>query len=227
MTGTLTLIRHGQSQWNADNRFTGWVDVPLSSQGIDEALKAGHELADQPFDAVYTSTLMRAQHTAMLVMSQNTVSGIPIMQHPDNAQLQEHEGIHDAEAEQNRLPVYVDWRLNERYYGALQGLNKDAAREHYGEAQIHIWRRSYDVPPPEGESLAMTCERTLPCLHERILPDVQKGKNILVAAHGNSLRSIVMDLERISQDAILKLEIATGVPRCYRCNDLGELMRLT
>ena len=186
----LVLIRHGQSVWNAANRFTGWTDVKLSEKGEIEAADAGLELADARFDVVHTSGLIRAQRTAEIVMSKNTVSG--------------------------KIPTRVDERLNERHYGDLQGLNKAETAEIHGADQVHIWRRSFDVPPPGGESLEMTAERTIPYFVEEIIPDLESGKNVLVAAHGNSLRSIVMHIEGISPEEITSLEIPTGIPMFYR-----------
>lgn len=186
---TLILLRHGQSVWNAANKFTGWTDVELSEVGKTEAATAGKDLAETQIDVVHTSDLIRAQRTAAIVMEHNRVS--------------------------NEAPTHQDFRLNERHYGALQGLDKDETRAKYGAEQVHIWRRSYDVPPPEGESLAMCAERTLPYLSEAILPDLETGKTVLVAAHGNSLRSIVMKIEDLSREEILNLEIPTGVPRIY------------
>ena len=186
---TLILLRHGQSVWNAANKFTGWTDVDLSEVGVAEAAQAGEDLADIQIDVVHTSDLIRAQRTAEIVMSNNRVS--------------------------TNVPTHCDFRLNERHYGALQGLDKDETRAKYGAEQVHIWRRSYDVPPPEGESLEMCAERTLPYLREAILPDLEAGKNVLVAAHGNSLRSIVMEIEGLTKDEVLNLEISTGVPRTH------------
>tara|TARA_B110000438_G_scaffold300638_1_gene353520 strand:- start:3829 stop:4431 length:603 start_codon:yes stop_codon:yes gene_type:complete len=192
---TLILLRHGQSVWNAANKFTGWTDVGLSAIGETEAAKAGEELADTQIDVVHTSGLIRAQNTADIVMQHNQVS--------------------------SDVPTHRDNRLNERHYGDLQGLDKNETRAKYGDEQVHIWRRSYDVPPPgkEGESLAMCAKRTLPYLDEAIKPDLAAGKTVLVAAHGNSLRSIVMKIENLSKDEILSLEIPTGVPRIYAYND--------
>tara|TARA_B100000700_G_scaffold330634_1_gene457918 strand:- start:3959 stop:4555 length:597 start_codon:yes stop_codon:yes gene_type:complete len=196
---TLILLRHGQSVWNAANKFTGWTDVELSPVGEKEAAKAGEDLAEVKIDVVHTSDLIRAQKTAEIVMAHNRASG--------------------------DFPTHRDFRLNERHYGALQGLDKDETRAKYGAEQVHIWRRSYDVPPPEGESLAMCAERTLPYLGEAIMPDLETGKTVLVAAHGNSLRSIVMEIEGLSREEVLGLEIPTGVPRIYAYAD-GEFTRL-
>ena len=193
----LVLIRHGQSVWNAANRFTGWTDVELSEKGEIEAADAGLQLADVRFDVVHTSGLIRAQRTAEIVMSKNTVSG--------------------------NIPTRVDERLNERHYGDLQGLNKAETADIHGADQVHIWRRSFDVPPPGGESLEMTAERTIPYFVEEIIPDLESGKNVLVAAHGNSLRSIVMHIEGISPEEITSLEIPTGIPMFYRF-DNGKIL---
>ena len=211
----LILLRHGQSVWNKANIFTGWVDVPLSDQGIDEALSAGEELADIEFDCIFMSTLMRAQQTAMLAMSKNNTHKTPIrVDHDSDIQDQSH--IYCEQSSNNMIPVHVDWRLNERNYGQLQGYNKQATAEEYGEEQVKLWRRSYDVAPPEGESLEMTSQRTLPCLFERIQPMLERGLTCLVSAHGNSLRSIVQYLDDLSQDEVLQLEISTGVPFYYQ-----------
>ncbi|MEL0267803.1 MAG: 2,3-diphosphoglycerate-dependent phosphoglycerate mutase [Euryarchaeota archaeon] len=195
----LVLIRHGQSVWNATNRFTGWTDVELSEKGEGEAATAGEQLADVRFDVVHTSGLIRAQRTAEIVMSKNRVSG--------------------------EIPTKQDERLNERHYGDLQGLNKAETAEIHGAEQVHIWRRSFDIPPPGGESLEMTAERTIPYFVEEVIPDLNSGMNVLVAAHGNSLRSIVMHIEGISPEEITKLEIPTGVPMDYEF-DNGEIRRL-
>ncbi len=194
----LILIRHGQSVWNATNRFTGWTDVELSEKGVGEAEEAGRQLSGIRIDVVHTSDLIRAQRTAEIVMQQNESSG-------------------------EDVPTRYDWRLNERHYGALQGLNKAETAEQHGAEQVHIWRRSFDVPPPEGESLEMTAERTIPYFTEEILPDLESGKNVLVSAHGNSLRSIVMHLEGISPEDIVSLEIPTGSPMFYTHDENGTV----
>lgn len=211
----LILIRHGQSLWNQANLFTGWVDVPLSDRGRKEAIHAGQLLADQPIDLVFTSTLIRAQQTAMLILNEHHSQTTPILTH-DDPRLKQWSRIHSAKTQRQCLPVHVDWRLNERYYGDLQGMDKDEARSQFGAEQVHVWRRSFDTPPPNGESLKMTAERTLPCFKERILPELEQGKNILLSAHGNSLRSIVMDIEQLNQEQVLNLELATGTPRSYQ-----------
>mgnify|MGYP001273364525 CR=1 FL=1 len=190
---TLVLVRHGQSVWNAENRFTGWTDVDLSEKGVMEAETAGDELSGIRFDVVHTSGLKRAQRTAEIIMSRNSHSG--------------------------EVPVFKDERLNERHYGDLQGLNKAETAEIHGAEQVHIWRRSFDVPPPGGESLKMNAERTIPYFEEEVVPDLEEGKNVLVSAHGNSLRSIVMHIESISPQDIVSVEIATGTPMFYDFDD--------
>jgi 2,3-bisphosphoglycerate-dependent phosphoglycerate mutase len=187
----LVLVRHGQSDWNLKNLFTGWRDVELTDKGIDEAREAGRKLKAQgiKFDIAYTSALKRAQHTLDLMLE---------------------------EMGQAKILVFKNQALNERDYGDLSGLNKDDARKKWGEEQVHIWRRSYDVAPPGGESLRDTAARVLPYYIQEILPRVLRGEQVLVAAHGNSLRALVMVLERLSPEQILKREIGTGVPILYR-----------
>ena len=189
----LVLIRHGQSLWNAENRFTGWTDIDLSKKGEKEVKAAGEKLENVSFDVVHTSALMRAQRTAEIIIKNNKIS--------------------------ENIPTYKDERLNERHYGSLQGLNKTETAEKYGPEQVHIWRRSFDIAPPDGESLKMTAERTLPYFKEDVLKHLNEGKNVLISAHGNSLRSIVMHIENISKEDIVKLEIQTGVPRTYEYKD--------
>ncbi|EHR78003.1 phosphoglyceromutase [Thermococcus litoralis DSM 5473] len=218
----LILIRHGESLWNKLNLFTGWVDVPLSERGIEEALKAGELLKEWKIDVVFTSELVRAIQTAMLVMSKNT-SGVPKIEH-ENGKMKDW-GIVYGEHGKNYVPVYKSWHLNERYYGKLQGFNKDEAKKIYGEEQVLLWRRSYDIAPPGGESLKDTAERTIPYFKEKIIPELEKGKNVLVSAHGNSLRSIVMHIEKLTKEQVLKLNIPTGVPLIYEYSE-GKLERV-
>jgi 2,3-bisphosphoglycerate-dependent phosphoglycerate mutase len=189
----LVLVRHGQSEWNLKNLFTGWRDVDLTEQGVKEAREAGRKLKAQglAFDVAYTSALKRAQRTLSLVLEEMGASN---------------------------LQTFKDLALNERDYGDLSGLNKDDARKKWGEEQVHIWRRSYDIAPPGGESLKDTLARTLPYYVQEILPSVLRGQRTIVAAHGNSLRALVMVLERLSPEGILAREIATGVPIIYRLN---------
>jgi len=210
----LVLVRHGQSLWNKKNVFTGWVDVPLSTVGIEEALKAGETLKDLEFDVVYTSVQVRALETAMIAMAKNKSEKTPVVVHPDG-KMHEWGVIYSEEMSKNVIPVYRDWHLNERYYGELQGMNKAETAKTYGDEQVHIWRRSYDVPPPNGECLQDTAERTIPFFKENILKQLKEGKNVLVSAHGNSLRSIVMYIEELSKEEVLKLEIPTGVPLLF------------
>ena len=193
MERLLVLVRHGQSEWNQKNLFTGWKDVDLTEQGIAEASAAGQRLKARgfAFDLAYTSHLMRAQKTLTLMLEE--------IGQPD-------------------LQTIRDQALNERDYGDLVGLNKDDARKKWGDEQVHIWRRSYDVPPPGGESLKDTVARVLPYYVQHILPDVLRGKRVLVSAHGNSLRAIIMVLEGLSRDEIPGLELETGVPIVYRLN---------
>ena len=200
MNSKLVLVRHGQSEWNAKNLFTGWKDPKLTDLGIQEAIKAGDllETRNLKFDLMFTSDLFRAQETGRLILEQMNQTGIQVIE---------------------------DQSLNERNYGDLAGLNKDEAREKWGEEQVHIWRRSFDVPPPGGESLKNTAERVLPYFELEIMPKVKEGLNILVAAHGNSLRSLVMELEKISSEEIVKLEIATGDPLTYEYSN-GEFVRI-
>ena len=216
---TLVLLRHGESVWNQENRFTGWTDVDLSSKGVAEASEAGRQLAAAGlrFDVAYTSVLKRAIKTLWLTLES---------------------------MDQMWLPVIPDWRLNERHYGALQGLNKAETAAKYGEAQVKVWRRSYDTRPPPlaaddprgaakdpryaalkpsevplTENLDDTVRRFLPCWQEQIAPALRSGKRVLVAAHGNSLRALVMYLEKITKEAIVELNIPTGVPRVYELDD--------
>ena len=192
----LVLVRHGQSEWNKKNLFTGWKDPNLTDLGIEEAKKAGNSLKERglAFDIMFTSDLFRAQETGRIILEQMNLGHIEVVK---------------------------DQSLNERNYGDLAGLNKDEARVKWGEEQVHIWRRSYDIPPPGGESLKNTAERVLPYFNSEILPRIKESQNILVAAHGNSLRALVMELEKISSDEIVKLEIATGDPLTYKCSDQG------
>jgi 2,3-bisphosphoglycerate-dependent phosphoglycerate mutase len=191
MSGTLVLVRHGQSEWNLKNLFTGWKDPDLTEKGIAEARAAGQRLKAKglKFDICFTSALTRAQHTLNLILE---------------------------ELGQTGLPETRDQALNERDYGELTGLNKDDARKKWGEEQVHIWRRSYDVPPPGGESLKDTLARSLPYYVHMIQPHVLEGKSVLVAAHGNSLRSLIMAIEGMTPEQILKRELDTGVPVLYR-----------
>ncbi len=193
----LVLVRHGESQWNQENRFTGWVDVPLTDKGREEARRAGRQLRDLRFDRAFTSKLQRARETLDIILEEN--AGAP-------------------------PPIEEDEALNERHYGELQGLNKAETAKKYGDEQVHIWRRSFDVPPPGGESLKDTAARTLPYFDRAIAPLLARGERILVAAHGNSLRSIVMRLDRLDEQQVMELNIPTGVPIVY---EIGDLLKVT
>ena len=199
MAHTLVLVRHGQSEWNKKNLFTGWHDAELTEQGEAEATKGGQRLKEEGlnFDVAYTSMLTRAQRTLGLILK---------------------------ELGQDDLMTIADEALNERDYGDLVGLNKDDARAKWGDEQVHIWRRSYDIPPPGGESLKMTAERVLPYFESTIMPDLLSGKTTIVAAHGNSLRALIMKLENISTDDITKLNLPTGVPIIYTLDDNGAVI---
>lgn len=193
----LVIVRHGQSEWNAQNKFTGWVNVDLAPKGIAEAKGAGEKLKGFKFDKGFTSALLRAQRTLKLALE---VSG------------------------QSDLEVIENEKLNERMYGDLQGMDKDEARKEFGEEQVHIWRRSFDTPPPGGESLKGTADRVLPYYTEVIEPELKAGKTIIIAAHGNSLRALIMHLEKLSREEILKTEVPTGKPKLYEFDaDLNVL----
>lgn len=202
MEHLLVLCRHGQSEWNLQNLFTGWKDPGLTEQGVAEARAGGKRLAAMglTFDIAFTSALSRAQTTCDLLLEETGLTGLPIIR---------------------------DWHLNERDYGDLTGLNKAEAAKKWGDEQVHVWRRSFDVPPPGGESLKMTAERVLPYYRQHIAPRVAKGQAVLVAAHGNSLRALVMALEGLSGDEIVKRELETGVPLVYRLDGVGKVLSLT
>jgi len=198
--GSLVLIRHGQSQWNLEDRFTGWVDVPLTDAGREEARRGATLIRHLKCDRAFTSALQRAQETLRIVLE--TIG------QPD-------------------VPIEADPALNERHYGALQGLNKAETAKRFGEQQVHLWRRSYDIAPPEGESLKDTAARTLPYFNAKILPLVKAGQTILIAAHGNSLRSIVMGLDRLTKEQVLELNLATGAPIVYEIDRNGKVLKKT
>lgn len=193
----LVIIRHGQSQWNLENRFTGWVDVPLSAKGEQEARSAGDKLKGFVFDVAYTSALQRAQNTLQLAME---AAGHP------------------------KIEVVKNAALNERMYGDLQGMDKAETAAKYGDEQVLIWRRSFDIAPPGGESLKDTAARVIPYYEAEIAPLLQAGKNVIIAAHGNSLRALVMHLEKMSPDEILKFEIPTAQPRLYSFDEQMALI---
>jgi phosphoglycerate mutase, BPG-dependent, family 1 len=193
----LVLIRHGESQWNLENRFTGWVDVPLSPKGIEEAKVAGKKLAGFTFDRAFSSVLARANETLRIILEA---------------------------LGQTTIPIEKDKALNERMYGELQGLNKAETAKKYGDEQVKIWRRSYDVRPPGGESLKDTAERVLPYYDSRIKPFVLKGETMLIAAHGNSLRALVMQLDQLTREQVLELNIPTGAPLLYELDNNGTVL---
>ena len=193
--GELILVRHGQSQWNLENRFTGWVDIPLTETGMEEARHAGELLKGYKFDQGFTSALARAQETLRIILD---VTG------------------------QTDLPIERDQALNERHYGDLQGLNKEETANKFGKEQVHLWRRSYDVQPPGGESLKDTRARVLPYYEQHILPLLKQGEKVLVVAHGNSLRALVMQLDNISERDISDLNIPTGAPMRYLIDSEGN-----
>ena len=198
MDNVLVLVRHGQSEWNERNLFTGWRDPDLTKLGVQEAEKAGKLLKAHgiKFDIAYTSVLLRAKRTLSIIMEN---------------------------LNQTQIPVTCDLALNERDYGELSGLNKDEARNQWGEEQVLMWRRSYDIPPPGGESLKDTAARVLPFYKKQIWPAVKSGKNVIVAAHGNSIRALIMYLEELSAQQIVEREVATGVPMVYRLTMHGHV----
>ncbi len=210
---TLILLRHGQSMWNLENLFTGWVDVPLSKQGVEEAIQAGKKIKDLPIDVIFVSSLIRSQMTAMLAMLEHSNVKTPIMIDNDDENMKKWSKNYGDESK--LIAVYKSKELNERMYGELQGLNKAETIKKYGAEQVHIWRRSFDVVPPGGESLEMTAKRSIPYFENYILKELKNNKNVFVAAHGNSLRSIIMHIEGLTKEEVLKLELQTGEPVIY------------
>lgn len=199
--------------------FTGWVDIPLSLKGLEESKQAGRKLRGIPIDIAFTSTLIRAQMTLFLALAEAEQKKCPVIIH-EKDRIGEWGKIYNEEIKKELIPVYESWQLNERMYGALQGMNKEEMRKKFGPDQVKIWRRSYDVAPPEGESLKMTKERTIPYYKDVILPQVKAGKNVLVAAHGNSIRSILMDIDHLSEQEVVSLEIPLGEPLFYEADQL-------
>ncbi|XP_042407984.1 2,3-bisphosphoglycerate-dependent phosphoglycerate mutase 1-like [Zingiber officinale] len=212
---SLILIRHGESLWNEKNLFTGCVDVPLTKKGVEEAIEAGKRIRNIPIDMIYTSSLIRAQMTAMLVMSEHRRRKVPIIIHKETEEAQRWSQIYSEETKMQSIPVITAWQLNERMYGELQGLNKQETAELFGKEKVHEWRRSYDVPPPNGESLEMCAERSVTYFRDQIVPQLLAGKNVMIAAHGNSLRSIIMYLDKLTSQEVIKLELSTGIPMLY------------
>lgn len=215
MPSKLILMRHGQSIWNQQNLFTGWVDIPLSEKGVQEAILGGQKIRHLPIDVIFTSTLVRAHMTLMLALLQHESKKVPVFQRRESGPHADWSKIFSDQAKENMIAVHTAWELNERMYGQLQGLNKAEMAQKYGEKQVQIWRRSYDVAPPDGESLAMTIARALPYFQKQIIPYLERGENVLISAHGNSLRGIVMHLDRLSEREVVHLEIPTGEPIIY------------
>jgi 2,3-bisphosphoglycerate-dependent phosphoglycerate mutase len=224
--GKLILMRHGQSQWNLYNVFTGWVDIPLSAQGVQESIEGGKKIKDLPIDIIFTSSLIRAQMTAMLAMTVHTSGKVPVIMHTEEGQTSDWSKIYSRQTESQTIPVIRAWELNERMYGELQGINKAELANKYGQEQVQIWRRSFDIEPPRGESLKVTAERSIPYFETYIVPHLQLGHSVFVAAHGNSLRSIIMQLDSLSPEQVVELEIATGEPIIYDFID-GQLIKET
>jgi 2,3-bisphosphoglycerate-dependent phosphoglycerate mutase len=211
----LIMMRHGESVWNKLNLFTGWVDVPLSEQGVKDAIAGGEKIKHIPFDVVFTSSLIRAKMSALLALMHHDAGKIPVFQHQGEEKIEQWSRIYGREAQENVLPVISAWQLNERMYGELQGCNKAETAAKFGADQVKIWRRSYDIAPPAGESLEMTAARTIPYFREAIFPHLERGENVFIAAHGNSLRSIIMELDGLSREQVLELEIPLGQPIFY------------
>lgn len=211
----LIMMRHGESLWNKADLFTGWVDIPLSPKGIEEALAGGDQIAHLPIDIVFISKLTRAEMTAFLALSRHHSKKTPVLLHEGEGKIEDWAKIYSDKTEENTIPVIGSWELNERYYGELQGKNKQETRQLFGDEQVKIWRRSYDVPPPGGESLKMTKERTLPYFNKKVMPHILAKKNVFISAHGNSLRSIIMELDGLNEQEVVSLEIPTGKPIVY------------
>ncbi len=209
----LILLRHGQSAWNKKNVFTGWVDIPLSNQGIQESILAGKQIADIPVDVIYTSELVRSQMTAFLAMTEHFSGNVPCVRHKGASFLEK--WYTKGDDTEGLIPMYIAWQLNERMYGDLQGKNKEEIAAEFGADQVKLWRRSYRTAPPGGETLEDTAKRAIPFFSDAIVSHLAKGENVLLCAHGNSLRAIVMSIEKLSEEAVLQLEIATGALRLY------------
>lgn len=222
----LILMRHGQSLWNAENKFTGWVDVPLGERGRAEAVIAACKLRDYRVQVCFTSMLFRAMETAVITLTEvDDICGgkTPVFKHESNDT--DWRGWDQYDGDPNEeLPIYSNAALDERYYGDLQGMNKAEMAEKYGQEQVQLWRRSYSERPPGGESLEDTQKRVLPYFNSRIMPHLKQGDNVLVAAHGNSLRSIIMQLDNLTPEEVVKLELATAVPIVYDINAEGKVL---
>ena len=211
----LILLRHGESVWNRRNLFTGWVDVPLSQVGIEEALSAGKRISFIPIDIIFMSSLVRSQLTAMIAMSVHREERVPVLLSFFDGEQKAWAINHNPNKSKMTIPTVVAWEINERMYGELQGLDKDEMRRKFGVKTVETWRRSFDTSPPGGESLEDTARRALPYFKNQIVPHLKEGKNVLVSAHGNSLRSIFMFIDHLSKEQVLELEVPTGEPICY------------
>ncbi|CAL5214453.1 unnamed protein product [Lathyrus oleraceus] len=211
----LILIRHGESMWNEKNLFTGCCDVPLTRRGVEEAIKAGKRISYIPIDLIFTSGLIRAQMTAMLAMTQHVEKKVPVILHNESEQATTWSGVYSEKTTKQSIPVITTWELNERMYGELQGHNKKETAEKYGKDQVHEWRRSYDISPPKGESLEMCSRRAVAYFKDFIEPQLKSGKHVMVAAHANSLRSIIMYLDGLTSQEVTSLELSTGIPLLY------------
>ncbi|XP_060185899.1 2,3-bisphosphoglycerate-dependent phosphoglycerate mutase 1-like isoform X2 [Lycium barbarum] len=211
----LILIRHGESMWNEKNLFTGCVDVPLTNKGVEEAIEAGKRIRHLPIDVVYISALIRSQMTAMLALTEHHCKKVPIIVHNETEQAKLWSQIYSEGTEMQSVPVIRAWQLNERMYGELQGFNKLETAERCGKEQVYKWRRSYDARPPNGESLEMCLRRAVTYFKEQIEPQLSSGKNVMVVAHANSLRSILMYLDKLTAEEVIHLELSTGVPMLY------------
>jgi len=214
MSAKLIIIRHGQSVWNLENRFTGWIDVCLSEKGVQEAKLAAEKLQDYKFDVAFTSNLIRANETLFEILKINNHNKKFKKIH-DEKKNEWYSNFTKVESDKDYLEVYFSEKLNERYYGDLQGLNKEETKQKYGEEQLKLWRRSFDVAPPNGESLKDNSKRTLPYFKKNILPYLKNGKTVLIVAHGNSLRSIIKYIEKLTPEKIVEYELETGVPIEY------------
>ncbi|KAK2982372.1 hypothetical protein RJ640_008966, partial [Escallonia rubra] len=220
----LILIRHGESMWNEKNLFTGCVDVPLTKKGVEEATEAGKRISRIPIDIIYTSGLVRSQMTAMLALTQHCCKKVPIVMHNETEQARLWSQIYSEDTKKEAIPVVKAWQLNERMYGDLQGLNKQETAGKYGKEQVHRWRRSYEVRPPNGESLEMCLQRAVTFFKEHIEPQLLTGKHVMVVAHANSLRSIIMYLDKLTPQEVINLELSTGIPMLYIYKE-GEFTR--
>ena len=216
--GLLILIRHGESKWNQANIFTGWVDVPLSENGVKQAIKASNLLKDTRIDVGFTSFLERARVTLNIILSKQKRVGIYVPDSIIEKRLSKHL------VSKNEIPIFSSLEINERHYGNLQGMNKDIARKKWSKEQVQVWRRSWDIKPPGGESLKDTCERAIPYFTKKIMPFVKKGNNVIVSAHGNSLRGIIKYVEKIGDDDISSLELPLGYPMIYKYSK-GKLLK--